>query len=136
MEGLHQSWATLGPVEKCSVPFPTKGRAHAPMSRPMSEAESRACASGRAITRTIGHQAQIETLQRSAGADPVADLGVARIESRARQLLQRVGVLLAERADHLAVELFVDREMAEAARGHDADAQVFGIALDRLANRQ
>src|SRR6476620_10627416 len=105
------------------------------MSRPMGEAETRARASGRAVTRAISHPAHIEMLQCPAGADPVADLGVARVESPARQLLQRVRILLAQRTDHLAVELFIDREVAEATRCHDPDAKVFGIALDRLANR-
>src|SRR5215216_3775610 len=104
-------------------------------SRPLGETQPSPRSGGRAIARTVGHPAQIEMLQRPAGADPVADLGVARVESRARQVLQGVRILLAERADHLAVEFLVDREMAEAARRHDADAQVFGIVLDRFPDR-
>ena len=52
----------------------------------------------------------------------------------ARQSLQELGVLVAERLQDRAVEFLVDVEMAETARGRDADAFVAGKRLDRLAD--
>src|SRR6516165_2197480 len=74
-------------------------------------------------------------LDRTADADPHADLGAAGIEFFARQRTQCFAVLAGQGVDDPAVELLVDDEMAEPARADDADARITGIALNRRADR-
>ena len=68
------------------------------------EAQAGSRAGRRAVARRVVHPLQVEMLERAGGANPVADLGVSRVELLARQGLQGAGVLLAERANDLAVE--------------------------------
>ena len=54
-------------------------------------------------------------LDRTADADPHADLGAAGIELFARQRLQRFAVLARQGVDDAAVEFLVDDEVTEPA---------------------
>jgi len=60
------------------------GRLNNLQSAPAREAEARARAGRRAVAWAIGRPLQLEVLERPGGADPVADLGVARVEPRTR----------------------------------------------------
>src|SRR5262249_58416959 len=106
-----------------------------PPSGPAREAQPRPGAGRRAVTRAILQPAESEMLQGAGGAYPVANFGVSRVKPLARQRLQGGRILLAQRADDLAVERLVDGEMAQPARRHDADAKFSRIALDGFANR-
>ncbi len=121
------------------------------LSLPDGEAQARAGAGRRAVRRDVVHRAQIEMIGGCGHADPVADFRVARIEQLTRQRAERFAVLLAQRPHHFFVERFVDREMAEATRGHDTDplvareaphcvaqgpAQAVAAARSRLVRRE
>src|SRR5215467_13218456 len=98
--------------------------------------KAKACPRSRrcAVTWTVAHPAEVEVLQRTGGTDPVADLGAARIELIARQLLQCARIFLTQRSDDFAIQCLIDGEVAQAARRHNPNAQRIGIAFDRLAN--
>src|SRR5271167_2710394 len=104
-------------------------------SRPVGKTEAGAGPGGSAVAGHIMRPSQIEMLDRTADADPHADLGTAGIEFFARQGLQRLAVLALERVDDPAIELLVDDKMAQASRADDADAHVGGITLHRFSDR-
>src|SRR5262245_22448248 len=62
---------------------------------------------------------QIGLLHRAAQRNPVERLRRRREQPLARQRLERFGVPLLERVEQAAVELFVDHEVAQPARGRD-----------------
>ena len=80
-------------------------------SGPTCKAQARARSGRRAIAGEVVHPVEIEMFERTGGADPVADLGAAGLELRARHGLQRLRVLFAQRPDELAVERLVDGEV-------------------------
>src|SRR3954462_2045094 len=103
-------------------------------SGPMGEAQAGSCSRECAIAGRVVHPLQVEMLERAGGADPVANLGVSRIELLAGQRLERVGVFFAERANDAAIEGFIDRGVTEPAGGDEPDPQVLRVALDGVAN--
>src|SRR5262249_8317755 len=98
--------------------------------------KAKACPRSRrcAVTWTVAHPAEVEVLQRTGGTDPVADLGAARIELIARQLLQCARIFLTQRSDDFAIQCLIDGEVAQAPRPHTPKARRIGIASTRLAN--
>src|SRR6185437_6154542 len=97
---------------------------------PSTERDADTGAGGGAIERLVFEPAAFHALDRAGEDDPVADLGRAGIECRDRQAAQECGPPGLEAADHATVQILVDNEMAEAARGHHGDAQILLAAFD------
>src|SRR5579883_2824502 len=119
------------------VPGPTRVRASPSLllvmpssSCPDRKAEPGAGAGRRAPARHVMRPFEAKGLDGAAETDPVADLGTAGIELFARQRAERRAVLAGERGDDGAIERLVDDEMAEPARGENADFERLRIGLD------
>src|ERR1700724_316358 len=124
------------------VPAPTRTRSSLSfrritliLSRPEGEAEAGAGAGRGAVARLVERPFEREVLDRAGDADPVADLGAARVELLARQGLDPGGVLVAQQVDKAAVQRLVDDEVRQPARAGDADPDVARITLHRGADR-
>src|SRR6202012_765873 len=89
--------------------------------RPACKAQSRAGASRSAIARHIFEPIQVEMLAGAGNADPVEDFRTAGVKLVARQVLQKVGILVGACLENGAVEILIDQEMAHAARRNHAD---------------
>src|SRR5260370_22728784 len=125
-----------------AVPAPTRTRSSLSfrrmtliLSRPEGETEAGAGAGRGAVTRFIERPFEREVLDRAGDADPVADLGAARIEFFTRQRLNPGGVLVAQQIHKAAFQRLVDDEMRQPARAGNPDPDVAGVALDRGADR-
>src|ERR1700732_4837077 len=105
------------------VPAPTRTRSSLSfrritliLSRPEGETEAGAGAGRGAVARLVERPFEREMLDRAGDADPVADLGAARIELLARQGLDRRGILALHHVEEAAVERLVDDEMRQPTR--------------------
>ena len=92
-------------------------------SLPDSEGDARASTGGRAIARNLIGPIQVQGLHGAGEGDPVADFAAAGFQLCGRQRGNHFLVFSPHRGDEVAVELFVQAKMAEAAGRDEGDAR-------------
>src|SRR5262245_13105352 len=99
-------------------------------SIPGAEAEPDAGAGGGSTRRDIVDPPILEPAECPGRSHPAPDFGRAALQGGDWQTLERSGILGEQRGDDLAVEFFLDHEMAQAARRDDGNAHIHRTFVD------
>src|SRR5262249_17632118 len=102
--------------------------------RPGGEAQAGAGAGRRAIAGHIFEPVEVEVLDGAGERHPVENLRAAGMQLVARQVLQEASILIGAGLENGAVKILVDEKMAQSTGSRDADADLAGKTLDRLAD--
>src|SRR3954451_2529718 len=88
--------------------------------RPAREAQAGACSSRRSVAGHIFEPVEIEVLDRASDRYPVQDLRRSGMQLVTRQRLEELRILVGAGLEDRAIEILIDQEVAQSARGKHA----------------